>query len=257
MIACEMPATIARRRDTRVGDRLMWQARLRLARQAGMPRPMARAGLALLSALLLALGLAASAPAAAAQADPPDTSQSVDGSRVGWIYDDIKAALEAGKADGKPVVVLASPENCGWCRKLERQALRCPIFNTLAGQAHFALDRHPGELEDQVDIANYPAIALFSVKGDNVAGQLTLIGYLEEPPLMQELAKAGLRSPGPNPLGATPTGLAPDQPRSCLPSPAPAAAGWTFGRSPLLLVLIGAAICGMLLLRRRRATPPG
>src|SRR5207245_2446423 len=73
----------------------------------------------------------------------PLLNQQIPGARVGWSADDVGSAIKRAQVDGKPIVMLVITANCGYCRALLSNALRCPTFNTLAGQAHFALVSDP------------------------------------------------------------------------------------------------------------------
>jgi len=184
---------------------------------------------------LAAAGALAAAPAAAETADvdfaavgprdpalAPLAKMQIAGSRIGWSLGDIPSAFRAAAADGLPIVVVTEGDDGG----LFANVLRCPTFNTLAGQAHFILIPLPiadetsdaAKLVDalHMDPAFNSTIAVLAAAGGRVNEILRVAGYLDEASLIAKLKPAGL-SPGRNPLPLDSIALGGQAPRDCAP----------------------------------------
>lgn len=161
----------------------------------------------LLPGLLLLVVLAA--PAAAETADlaalgprdpalAPRAPMQIPGARIGWRIDDLREAFRAAAEDGMPVVVATEGDDGG----LFANVLRCPTFNTLAGQAHFVLIPLP-VADESSDAARVVAalhmdptfsstVAVVDMSGGQVNERLRVNGYVDEATLLAKLAEAGL-----------------------------------------------------------------
>ena len=161
----------------------------------------------LLSALLLSTALAAPAMAnetdlaALGPRDPalaPRAPMQIPGARIGWRIDDLRMAFRAAAQDGLPVVVATDGDDGG----LFANVLRCPTFNTLAGQAHFVLIPLPvtDETSDAARVVDAlhmdptfsSTIAVIDMSGAQVNERLRVNGYIDEASLLAKLAGAGL-----------------------------------------------------------------
>ena len=154
----------------------------------------------------------------------PLLNQQIPGARVGWSADDVGSAIKRAQVDGKPMVMLVITANCGYCRALLSNALRCPTFNTLAGQAHFVLvsdTEPPGsdarKLVDALRIVSFPATSIIRAKGNDIDEASRVTGYLDERELLVHLAKAGLKPAGANPQPLSTVALGTFVPHGCLP----------------------------------------
>ncbi len=161
----------------------------------------------LLSALCLSLTLVAPAIAddteltALGPLDPalaPRAAMQIAGARIGWRMDDLRSAFRAAALDGQPVVVATEGDDGG----LFANVLRCPTFNTLAGQAHFVLIPLP-VTDDSSDAARVvgalhmdptfsSTVAVIDMTGAEINERLRINGYVDEATLLTKLASAGL-----------------------------------------------------------------
>ncbi|HXT08538.1 MAG TPA: hypothetical protein VN715_16590 [Roseiarcus sp.] len=183
----------------------------------------------LLSALLLFAALAA--PALAADADlaalgprdpalAPRAPLQIPGARIGWRIDDLRTAFRAAAVDGLPVVVATEGDDGG----LFANVLRCPTFNTLAGQAHFVLIPLPVTDESSdaarvidalhMDSTFSSTIAVIDMSGAQVNERLRVNGYVDEAALLAKLAGAGLIASR-NPLPLDKVALGGKPPSDC------------------------------------------
>ncbi len=152
----------------------------------------------------------------------PRFKMQIAGARIGWRIDDIRLAFRAAAQDGLPVVIATEGDDGG----LFANVLRCPTFNTLAGQAHFVLiplpitDEHSdaGRLVYalHIDPTFNSTIAVLDTGGRQVNEILRIKGYLDEPALLLKLAEAGLTT-NRNPLPLDQVALGDRPPRDCSP----------------------------------------
>jgi hypothetical protein len=152
----------------------------------------------------------------------PRAKMEIAGARIGWRIDDIRLAFRAAAQDGLPVVVVTEGDDGG----LFANVLRCPTFNTLAGQAHFVLIPLPiaDERSDagrlvyalHMDPTFNSTIAVLDTSGRQVNEILRVKGYLDEPALLLKLAEAGLTA-NRNPLPLDKVALGDKPPRDCAP----------------------------------------
>lgn len=178
---------------------------------------MIRSQVCLVLAILFAMIGAISAPRseAAPLFNLPPIDRAVPGARIGWAVDE-RAAVIAARDDGKPLVMLSMAANCGWCKDLARDTLRCPSFNALAGKAHFLIvDQTDDPLTRSLDIKLWPSISVLKVSNQGITELRRIIGMVDEPTLMGYLAPFGLRPGAPNPLGQAPTGLPAEHSDKC------------------------------------------
>jgi hypothetical protein len=164
------------------------------------------------------LDLAAIGPHA--QVLVPRARLEIAGARIGWRIDDLRAAFRQAANDGLPVVVVAEGDDGG----LFENVLRCPAFNTLAGQAHFILIPLPiadetsdaGRLVDalHMDPTFKSSIAVIVPRDRQAHELLRVTGYLDEAELIARLREAGfVTSVNPLPLQDIALGARP--PRDC------------------------------------------
>ena len=185
---------------------------------------------ALLRPLSLSVALAAGAAAASeldlAAIGPdatvlvPRATLEIPGARIGWRIDDLREALRQATQDGLPVVVAAEGDDGG----LFENVLRCPAFNTLAGQAHFILIPLPiadetsdaGRLVDllHMDPRFKSSLAVLATRDFQVHEVLRVAGYLDEAGLLARLAEAGFVTTE-NPLPLEKIALGGRAPRDC------------------------------------------
>ncbi len=161
----------------------------------------------LLSALIVFTALATPALAddtelaALGPRDPalaPRAPMQIAGARIGWRVDDLRDAFRAAAEDGLPVVVATEGDDGG----LFANVLRCPTFNTLAGQAHFVLIPLPVTDESSdagrvvaalhMDPTFSSTVAVVDMSGRQVNERLRVNGYVDEAALLAKLAAAGL-----------------------------------------------------------------
>jgi hypothetical protein len=143
------------------------------------------------------------------------------GARIGWEINDIRGALGRAAADGLPVVVVADPPSGG----VFADALRCPTFNTLAGQAHFILIPLPIADENSdaarlvnalhMDTAFKPTIAVLATRDRQIHEILRVSGYQSESDLLNRFEAVGLLPARPNPLPLASVALGARMPRDC------------------------------------------
>jgi hypothetical protein len=186
------------------------------------------------TALVLTVALAGSAAraetsdldlAAIGPHDPmlaPRAKLEIPGARIGWRIDDIRGAFREAANDGLPVVVATEGDDGG----LFANVLRCPSFNTLAGQAHFILIPLPvadettdaGRLVNalHIDPAFRSTIAVLDTRDREVHEVLRLTGYLDETALLARLTEAGFVTTD-NPLPLDKIALGDRPPRDCRP----------------------------------------
>jgi len=132
-------------------------------------------------------------------------------------------ALKAAQKDGKPVVVVFDDLSLNLSRLFVIHVLRCPTFNTLAGQAHFvavAPFKVPDDataLAKHLGIHDLPALSNLSVKGQSVNDIVTATGAGDEAQMLQIARKAGLNTGTPGPANAAPP-LGTIPPAGCLPT---------------------------------------
>ena len=168
---------------------------------------------------LNALDLAAMSPQA--QVFAPRVKSQVAGARIGWEIDDIRAAFRQASIDGLPVVVVADGADGGFFANV----LRCPTFNTLAGQAHFILIQLPipDETSDAARLVNAlhmdpifkSTLSVLDLRDRQVNEVMRLAGYVGEADLINKLEETGLSPARPNPLPFTSVAFGSQQPRDC------------------------------------------
>ena len=183
----------------------------------------------LLSGLLLFAALAT--PAVAEDADlaalgprdpalAPRAPMQITGARIGWRIGDLRMAFRAAAQDGLPIVVATEGDDGG----LFSNVLRCPTFNTLAGQAHFVLIPLPitDETSDaarlvgalHMDPTFSSTIAVIDLSGAQVNERLRINGYVVEATLPAKLAMTGLTADR-NPLPLDKVALGGKPPGDC------------------------------------------
>jgi hypothetical protein len=141
--------------------------------------------------------------------------------QIGWRHDDLQAVFQAAQQDGLPVVVAAEGDDGA----LYSNVLRCPTFNSLAGQAHFILLKLPilneaseaGRLVNalHMDPAFSSSIAVLRADGFPFREILRVRGYTEEAALLEKLASAGL-SPRRGLLPLQQAAVGDEPPRDCV-----------------------------------------
>jgi hypothetical protein len=166
-----------------------------------------------------ALDLAALSPQASVLA--PGPLHEARGARIGWEVEDIGAAFRRASADGLPVVVVTDPSSGG----LFVNTLRCPTFNTFAGQAHFILIPLPIADENSeaarlanamhMDTAFKSTIAVLAMRDRQVHEVLRISGNLSEGDLIDRFGTIGLAPARPNPLPLERIALGTRMPRDC------------------------------------------
>ena len=164
----------------------------------------------------------ASAASASTRALAPGVSMEIAGARIGWRIDDLPAAFREAVEDGRPIVIVAEGNHGG----LLADVLRCPTFNTLAGQAHFALIPLPvlDEASDagrllgalHMDPQFTSTIVVLDTRAGPMHETLRVTGYLDEASLVARLAEAGLVA-NRNPLALDKVALGGYPPRNCAP----------------------------------------
>jgi len=156
-----------------------------------------------------------------AQVLAPRAKSQVPGARIGWEMQDVRAAFRQASVDGLPVIVVADGADGG----LFANVLRCPTFNTMAGQAHFILIPLPIADEESdsarlvnalhMDTAFKSTIAVLDMHDRHVNEILRVAGYQGEADLLVKLQDAGLAPVRPNPLPLSKVALGPQLPRDC------------------------------------------
>jgi hypothetical protein len=172
-----------------------------------------------------ALDLAALSPGTPVFAPRPRSE--ARGARIGWEIDDLGAAFRRASADGLPVVVVTDPSTGG----IFANALRCPTFNTLAGQAHFILIPLPIADENSesarlanalhMDTAFKSTIAVLAMRDRQIHEVLRVSGHQTEGDLIDKFETVGLVPARPNPLPLESVALGTWKPRDCESSAAP------------------------------------
>ncbi|WP_291821495.1 hypothetical protein [Bosea sp. (in: a-proteobacteria)] len=155
----------------------------------------------------------------------PKREEELAGKRIGWRFDDVTGALTQANTDGKPLVLIFIAEPCGWCRIFLAHVLRCDGFNTLAGQAHFAIltdvarasassgDEEQKQLRRLLKVEGFPTTSVVSVKAGTITPVAKFAGVASEASLLEYLSKAGLKA-------LSGTGTATQQAAVGLPRPA-------------------------------------
>jgi hypothetical protein len=166
-----------------------------------------------------ALDLAAMSPGAAVLA--PRSRDEARGARIGWAIEDIRSAFTQALADGLPLVVVADPKSGG----VFADALRCPTFNTLAGQAHFILIPLPIADENSdaarlanglhIDTAFKSTIIVLAMRDGQVHEALRVSGHQSEGDFLEKFEAVGLVPARPNPLPLASVALGSRMPRDC------------------------------------------
>ena len=167
----------------------------------------------------LQVDLAAMSPQAHVLA--PRLKSQVLGARIGWEMDDIRTVFKQASLDGRPVIIVADGSDGG----LFANVLRCPTFNTLAGQAHFILIPLPivDESSDSARLANAmhmdtafkSTISVLEMRDRQVNEVLRLAGYQGEADLLGRLEDIGFAPMRPNPLPLSSVAFGPQQPHDC------------------------------------------
>ncbi len=158
-------------------------------------------GLAFTAALAVPAAAETADLAAIGPRDPtlaPRPQMQIPGARIGWRIGDLRLAFRAAAQDGLPVVVATEGDDGG----LFANVLRCPTFNTLAGQAHFVLIPLPvtDEASDaarlvaalHMDPTFSSTVAVIDMSGPQLNEKLRINGYVDEATLLAQLAEAGL-----------------------------------------------------------------
>jgi hypothetical protein len=143
----------------------------------------------------------------------------IAGFRIAWRHD-LRATLEASSQDGLSVVIAAEGDEGAFFANV----LRCPTFNSLAGQAHFLLFKLPiadeasdaGRLVNalRIDPAFSSTVAVLRPGGNPFTEIVRARGYRDEASLLAILAEAGLSPRESLPLERAAVGDA--APRDCL-----------------------------------------
>jgi hypothetical protein len=181
--------------------------------------------------LLLALALGELSGAARAHAAAgggaavlPALALQRSGARVGWTFGDAAAAARAAGGDRRPLVLVVTAPGCAACKVLAADALRCPTFNTLAGQAHFAMTTTAeggatGDLVRSFAVKALPTVLVLAPNayGAGVAERARGAGAMDERTLMAVMARGGVWSKGTNPLEPGEVAIGGYAPRGCLP----------------------------------------
>ncbi len=151
----------------------------------------------------------------------PQLKAEIVGARIGWQTSDIRAAFRQAAEDGKPVIVVADGNDGG----LFANVLRCPSFNTLAGQAHFVLMLLPIVDENSdaarlvnalhIDPAFKSTITVLATTDQRLNEVARLTGYQREGDILARLSKTGFVVNALNPLPLAKVALGGQPPRDC------------------------------------------
>jgi hypothetical protein len=181
----------------------------------------------LLTAPVPGAALAATARVAAGgggSAVLPALSLQRTGARVGWTFGDAASAARAAASDRRPLVLVVTAPGCAACQALAADALRCPTFNTLAGQAHFAMTTTAeggatGDLVRSFSVKALPTLLVLAPNpsGAGVAERARGAGDMDERTLMAVMARGGVWSKAANPLDPGEVAIGGHAPRGCLP----------------------------------------
>jgi|HubBroStandDraft_6_1064221.scaffolds.fasta_scaffold113969_2 hypothetical protein len=177
---------------------------------------------AIAGAVLTCPPLFAQTAASGPEAIMPTLSKEVPGARIGWRYDAVPTFAAAQK-DGKPIVIVFEDLSANWSRLFVVHVLRCPTFNTLAGQAHFLIvapylvTDDATELAKKFGIHDLPALSIISIKGQSINEIFRLTGASDEAQVLQIVRQAGL-SPGPPGQANAAPALGTIAPAGCLPT---------------------------------------
>lgn len=168
---------------------------------------------------LNSLDLAAMSPQA--QVFAPRAKSQVSGARIGWEIENVRSAFRQSSIDGLPVIIVADGADGGFFANV----LRCPTFNTLAGQAHFILIPLPiaDENSDAARLLNAlhmdttfkSTVSVLDLRDRQVNEVLRLTGYHGEADLLAKLEDTGLSPARPNPLPLSSVALGSEKPRDC------------------------------------------
>lgn len=101
--------------------------------------------------------------------DPRDhlaaRGQEIFAARIGWHFNDARAALAKGIDAAKPTVIVLGGQDCVWCKRLIQDVMPCSAINRFAGRAVFAYsdiaaDPAARALADALGFKYFPAIAM-------------------------------------------------------------------------------------------------
>ncbi|TWT99872.1 Thioredoxin [Botrimarina colliarenosi] len=115
---------------------------------------------------------------AVAQAEWPFFGAKKAPAEIAWV-DGTADAFVAARQTGRPILVYVTAEQCGFCRKMERETWSDPAVAELVAAGFVPLklnaDHHPDEVA-ALRIKAYPTTVLVSPQGKPFAGRAGFLG---------------------------------------------------------------------------------